>query len=42
LKWHDRCPENLVKVHDVIYREYIEASVKRYFSGRMPYQSIDY
>jgi|TARA_B100000315_G_C14552433_1_gene576523 colanic acid biosynthesis protein WcaH len=41
LKWHEGCPENLITVHDVLYREYIEAPMKGYFSGRIPYQSID-
>jgi ADP-ribose pyrophosphatase YjhB (NUDIX family) len=24
LKWHDKCPENLIKIHDKIYRKFIE------------------
>ena len=42
LKWHDRAPKNLIKVHDVLYRKYIELPENSYFSGTIPYENIDH
>ena len=42
LKWHDIAPKNLIKVHDVLYRQYIEVPDNGYFSGAIPYETIDH
>jgi colanic acid biosynthesis protein WcaH len=42
LQWHQNCPDNLIKVQNVLYRKYIEAPVNGYFSGSIPYEYIDH
>ena len=40
LKWHEKCPDNLIEVHDVLYREHIEATRVRYFGSGIPCRFI--
>ena len=42
LMWHDSCPDNLVQVHDTIYRCYIDNSNVGYSNVNIPFQSFDF
>ena len=42
LMWHDSCPDNLVKVHNTIYRDYIEGIKVEYLNVNIPFQSFDF
>jgi colanic acid biosynthesis protein WcaH len=41
LQWHQNCPSNLIKVHDQLYREIIEAPSIVQYKGHIPYRKID-
>ena len=41
LQWHSTCPENIVKVHDVIYKQVINNANMEYFSGKILYEYIE-
>lgn len=41
LQWHSTCPENIVKVHDVIYKQVINNTNTKYFSGKIPYEYME-
>ena len=36
LEWHETCPDNLIMVHEEIYRPYIEGDNFAEFQGQIP------
>ena len=36
LKWHKKCPKNLVKVHKLLYTKFFENETLDYFQNRIP------
>ena len=41
LQWHQNCPDNLIKVHDRLYREFIETPSRGNYKDHIPYWKID-
>ena len=41
LQWHQHCPDNLVKVHNRLYRSFIESPTPKQYGDYIPYQKID-
>jgi colanic acid biosynthesis protein WcaH len=41
LQWHQNCPDNLIKVHNRLYREFIETPSRGNYKDHIPYWKID-